>query len=102
MRQKGVHMTIDIFKNYGVLAAEKRAVYTYGAEESTAVCSDVLTVKIPDNWECGENHMGELILTAPWGWNYTVNDVLQGDENPYFYALDKDGRKHIEKLEIVG
>lgn len=95
-------MTIKIFKNYGCLSAEKRVVYTYGAEEATAVCSDILTVKIPEDWECGENYMGELILTAPWGWTYSVDDVLQGDASPCFYALDKNGRAYQKGLEIIG
>lgn len=95
-------MTIEIFKNYGCLAAEKRAIYTYGAEQPTAVCSDVLTVKIPEGWEANKNECNEIILTAPWGWTYGVNEVLAGNDTPYFHALDSDGRTYNKNLEIVG
>lgn len=40
--------SIEIYKNYGCLAAEKRNLYTYGAPHATAVCSDKMTVEIPD------------------------------------------------------
>ena len=45
--------------------------------------------------------MGEIILQAPWGWTYTVNEVLAGDKAPHFVALDPDGKKHSVELEIV-
>lgn len=43
-------MNIKIYCNYGVLAAEKRNVYTYGAPEATATCWDEITVEIPEGW----------------------------------------------------
>lgn len=94
-------ITINIFKNYGCLAAEKRNIYTYGAEEATAVCSDVLTVEIPNDWEIGKNCHGDPILLSPWGWNYEVNEVLAGNEHPYFIVTDKDGKTHKYKLHVI-
>lgn len=94
-------MELQIFKNYGCLAAEKRAVYTYGAEHPTAVCSDVLTVYIPEDWQIFENELGEVLLTAPWGWNYTVNEVLSGDEKPCFSGMDKNGKRFCTFLQVV-
>lgn len=93
--------TLDIYKNYGCLAAEKRNIYTYGAEEATAVCSDVLRVEIPNDWEMEENCHGDLVLLSPWGWNYKVNEVLSGNEHPYFIATDKDGKTHKYKLHVI-
>ena len=72
--------TIEIYCNYGVLAAEKRHVYTYGGQHMHATCSDKMTVIVPDGWELFENVMGTLMVEAPWGWTYEINEVLPGHE----------------------
>lgn len=87
---------IEIYKNYGCLGAEKRAVYTYGGQAETAVCSDTLFVKIPEGWELDENIMGEKIVTDPYGENWTINQVLGGDEIPYLMAIG-----HGERYELA-
>ena len=38
-----------IFRNYGVLAAEKRNVYTYGGANPLSDYAEEITVKLPDN-----------------------------------------------------
>lgn len=96
-----MNKTIEIYKNYGCLTAEKRSLYTYGAEHATAVCSDKMTVEIPDGWTLSETVSGSMIITAPWGWNYQINEVLAGDANPVFSARDKDGRNYIKSLKVV-
>lgn len=93
--------TIEIYCNYGVLAAEKRNVYTYGAEHPHATCSDKMTVAVPEGWEVYQNQMGQTMVTAPWGWDYEINEVLQGNEYPYFRAYDKDMEMKVFKLEEV-
>ena len=95
-------MKIKIYCNYGVLAAEKRNVYTYGAPHSTATCWDEMTVEIPEEWESYENNTGELMVTAPWGWSYSINEVLQGNEKPCFYALDNNMGGHRQYLKVLG
>ena len=70
-------MKIKIYCNYGCLSAEKRNVYTYGCPDSTATCWDEMTVEIPEGWEAYENYMGRLVVTAPWGTNYIINEVLE-------------------------
>ena len=83
--------TIEIYKNYGVLAAEKRNVYTFGAPASTATCSDKMTVVVPDGWELYQNEMGRTMVTAPWGWDYDINEVLTDIKGrAAFRALDKN------------
>lgn len=82
--------TIEIYCNYGVLAAEKRNVYTFGAPHATATCWDKMTVAVPEGWEIYQNQMGQTMVTAPWGWDYDINEVLQGKEYPYFRAYDKE------------
>lgn len=91
--------TLEIFCNYGVLNAEKRNVFTYGAEHPHAVCSDRMTVLVPEDWSVWKNDLGQTIVTAPWGWEYEVNEVLSGNEYPHFRAYDKDGKLHQIKLE---
>lgn len=83
---------LDVYCNYGVLAAEKRNIYTYGSEHPHAVCSDEITVFIPDEWELYTGPAGDLMVQAPWGWRYGINDVLS-DLNGYavFKAFDSNG-----------
>lgn len=93
--------TLKIYENYGVLAAEYRSVYTYGNPHPTATTWDTLTVQIPDGWDMYESISGEPIITAPWGYNYTVNELLAGDKGPEFYAIDNGMRRHHVVLKIV-
>lgn len=45
--------------------------------------------------------MGELMVTAPWGTNYTINEILEGNEKPCFSACDRDRKLHRAFLETV-
>lgn len=90
-----------IYKNYGCLAAEKINVYTYSAPEASAKCYDRIVVKIPDGWETFENYMGETILTAPWGKNYTVHSVLGGNEYPYFRTFGNGENICLDVIEVI-
>lgn len=91
--------TIEIYCNYGVLAAEKRNVYTFGAPHATAVCSDKMTVVVPDGWELYQNQMGRIMVTAPWGWDYDINEVLTDIKGrAAFRALDKNMDYNTEYL----
>lgn len=93
--------SIEIYRNYGCLAAEKRNLYTYGAPHATAVCSDKMTVEIPDGWTLSETVSGGVIVTAPWGWDYQINEVLAGNDAPMFIARDNDGRGYKRTLKII-
>lgn len=74
----------DIYKNYGVLTAEKRAVYTVGGPSSTAKCYDKLTVEAPAGWDVWESESGELCATTPDGIDYPVRKILCGNDRPTF------------------
>jgi len=90
---------IKIYKNYGVLAAEKRKVYTYGGEHVHATCSDEMTVLVPNEWGLYKNQMGNIMAESPWGWCYEINDVLTDiNGHPAFRAMDESGRPHIAHL----
>ncbi len=84
---------IEIYCNYGVLGAEKRNIYTFGAESSHGICSDKMTVLVPDDWKLYSSPTGMLMTEAPWGWNYDINEVLTDIQgHPAFQAFDKSGR----------
>ena len=91
--------TLEIYCNYGVLAAEKRNVYTYGAQHCNATCSDRMTVYVPEGWAAWDNPMGKTMVAAPWGWDYEVGEVLAGDKYPHFEAKDRDGKLRRYRLE---
>ena len=98
---KPLNETLKIYKNYGCLTAEKRAIYTYGSKQSTAVCADEITLEIPEGWKLKENNMGEILIESPWGWTYSPNELLCGNENPCFGGCDKDGKRFLIKLKVV-
>lgn len=94
---------VELYKNYGCLSAEKRALYSHGAPISTGTGFEKITAKLPnkfedDGWTREMAESGEELLYSPWGWNYTWNDVLEGDENPCIYAIDADGIGHRYRL----
>lgn len=94
---------VTLYANNGCLGAELRTIYSYSAPVNTAAVSEEITVRIPskfweDGWTFGENYMGTELLCSPWGWNYTWNDVLEGDEIPCIYAIDADGIGHRYRL----
>lgn len=93
-------MEFKINCNYGVLAAEKRNVYTYGAEEATATCSETLTVELPENdfFKLYETVSGDLAVETADGLHYSINDVLAGNVRPEFMVFD--GRK-ICSVELI-
>ena len=92
--------TIEIYKNYGVLALEKRNVYTYGKEHPYATCSNKIKAQIPEGWELCKNMMDQTIVEAPWGQTYMVNEVLTGNETPCFSAIDPNGRQVFHSLKV--
>ena len=59
--------TMQIYRNYGVLGADKRAIYTESAEADTAITSDQITVKLLEGWDIAHNAYGGTLLVAPWG-----------------------------------
>lgn len=92
---------MEIFVNYGVLGAEKRHIYTYGAEHPYAKCSEKIRVKIPQGWKFYTNYIGKEMVSSPWGWNYEINEVLGGDKYPCFRAFDKKKKKVVIPLEML-
>lgn len=92
---------LKIFKNYGCLAAEKRIIYTYGAEAESAIYSDEITVSIPEGWRIYETIYGGTACESPWGDKYNINDLLEGNKYPYFTAYDNTGKLRRVQLEVI-
>ena len=88
LRIKSIFLIYQLFFDDLV---EKRNVYTFGAEHPHATCSDKMTAVVPDGWELYQNEMGRTMVTAPWGWDYDINEVLTDiGGRAAFRALDKN------------
>ena len=48
-----------------------------------------------------KNHEGLLMVETEWGFCYEINEILEGNETPCFYALDRDKKGHRVYLKIV-
>lgn len=95
--------TFPIYRNYGVLGAEKRNVYTYGCEHPDCVCADEINATLPENncFQIYKTASGDLAVESSWGWQYGINEVLEGKEKPCFYAIDKGGNGHRVYLDVM-
>nr|DAT51551.1 MAG TPA: hypothetical protein [Caudoviricetes sp.] len=74
-------MKVTIYANYGVLAAEKRCVYTFPCSAETADVSERIDVIIPDKYAPYETETGNIVLTIG-GCKYLLREVLCGDDYP--------------------
>lgn len=94
-------ITINLIRNIGVLGKEKTWVYTYEVPHSMAKYSEKIELEIPEGWSVNINWLGNMTLTAPWGMQYQLHEVLGGDERPYFYCLDDGWNTYKKYLKIV-
>lgn len=74
--------TFTGWANYGVLAHERRTIYTAGSPEATATFSEEVVFVVPEKWETAENEAGELLL-SPDGETYYM---------PYQLLSYRDGK----------
>lgn len=89
---------IEVFRNYGCLAADKRIIYSHPGPIDQAVLSEKICILVPEGFCIGENVMEETLIIAPWKLNYMVNELLGGNKHPYFTWAD-DGGSHYIKLK---
>lgn len=98
-------MTIDVYVNYGCLAAEKVNIYTYSNPHPSAVCFDVVTVEIPSEFDARYNSYGSLILRHPdFSYDYKVDELLDGDRHqiqPYFCFYCESGYLKKYRLQVL-
>ena len=95
-------MRFEIYKNYGVLGAEKKCVYTFKVPHPYGDHAEKINVNLPENeyFTLTENENG-LYVESAWGWNYDVDEVLQGNVEPCFYALDTGMAGHRVFLNVI-
>lgn len=98
-------MKFEIYKNYGVLAREKREIYTYGGEHPQATCSDKITVELPENkfFSLYENFMGDLMVETADGHGWYNEKEIISDQD--ILMTEKRSRRTEERrirLELVG
>lgn len=91
--------TLKGYINYGCKNMEKRPLYTALGPHPTAVVSEPIEYTLAEGWELGETKAGGIIVTAPWGWDYTPNDLLEGKEAPYFAGINGEGKGFRIPLE---
>ena len=90
-------MKVEIYKSYGVLAHEKKPVYTVSSPASDIY--DKVLVEIPNI--SGENMMGDLLVKLETG-EFPLNQVLGNyDEDPALIWFDGFHTRH-KILEVVG
>lgn len=96
-------MRFEIYKNYGVLGAEKKHVHTFKNPHPHGDFVERLSVELPTNeyFTLVEDKNGCLYVDSAWGWSYDVDDVLQGNTKPCFYALDAVMAGHRVHLNVI-
>jgi hypothetical protein len=96
-------MRFEIYKNYGVLGTEKKCVYTFKAPHPLGDYSEKINVQLLENeyFTLVEDKNGCLYVESAWGWSYDVDEVLQGNAKPCFYALDTGMAGHRVYLNII-
>lgn len=85
--------------NYGCLSREKRPIFTAENPQATATVSEPVEYTVPEGWEVSETEAGDVIITAPWGWDYRPNELLEGNENPYFAGINDEKKGFRVPLE---
>lgn len=91
-------MKTNIYKNYGILRAEKRALYSTAAAD----ISDELIVEIPEELHPYETEMGEIAIKPENSYPYLLRETLIGNEKPFISYYDKDSNlKHVELTVMV-
>lgn len=95
-------MRFEIYKNYGVLGTEKKHVYTFENPHPLGDYAEKLTVELPENefFALAEGK-NSLYVKSTWSWSYDVDEVLQGNVKPCFYALDNEMNGHRVYLNII-
>ena len=91
-------MKHNLFESYGVLAHEKRPVYSDTVPASDAY--NIITVEIPDEYPISENASGETLIDIN-GKTYMLYEVLTNNgDAPCLKWFDGD-RHHRIMLKVL-
>lgn len=88
-------MTTTIYANYGLLGAEKRAVYSIAHGK----IYDELVVDIPDDLYTGIGRDGDVLINAE-GIIYLLREVLCGNDTPHICYFNGE-HDVLRKLPVL-
>lgn len=89
---------LKAYANYGVLAHEKKTVYTAGEPVGTATHSEQINIILPDKFKVDENAAGEQLVTTPDGHVFLASEVLGSyADNPVITWYDSEQNLHRKK-----
>lgn len=90
---------MKIYRNYGVLGAEKRIVYTCDAPHCSAIVTDEIEVELPKGWKASKNIAGQTLVKNSRGLVFLMDEILGGSEYPCFFWYE--GMQHcVNRLKI--
>lgn len=88
--------TIKGYANYGVLAHEKRTIFTVSTPDATATVNEEIEITLPDGWEASENNFGETLINTPEGETYIASDIISSwGDNPALSWYDGSNSHRI-------
>lgn len=92
---------LKIYANYGVLASEKKAVYSYS--NPITEINDELYIEIPGGFKVYDStNSAEIILSTEDGYDYTVDELLKNvGDAPSFVYVGKDGGYRTIKCMVL-
>lgn len=95
-------MKLKAFANYGVLAHEKKVLFTADLPSGKATYSEEVEIMLPEGFDISENASGEQLITVPDGIIYLANEILNGyEESPALSWYDAEGKLHHKKCTLV-
>lgn len=92
-------MKTTIYANYGVLAAEKRCIYTAKPTDEAKV-SEPVCVDIPESFDPYVS-ASDVVVTID-GVQYLLQDVLCGNECPCIITPSPYSNGGITRLHVLG
>lgn len=95
-------MKATIYANYGVLAAEKRVIYTINAPHTHATASEKIEVEIPEKLNPYVTEMDDIGIEPDGSYAHLLSEVLftHGDSPAVRYA-EKEGTYRIVVLPVI-
>lgn len=94
--------TLKAYANYGVLAHEKKTLYTIGGSAETATYSEEVEVILPEGFEVDENVAGGQLITVPGGETYLANEIFYSSNGcPELSWYDSEQKVHRVKCQVV-
>lgn len=91
------------YANYGVLAHEKKPVFTISNTSAYTTVNEEIEITLPDNWGVCENNFGRKLIVNPDGETYIADEIISsygGNPALIWYDGEKEHRIILEWKEI--